>query len=1158
MATRDSADQPFERASGLVPAGKPIERILLPYEKELCDLIGCTTEEYKQFLGELERNAYIRPAEYDLVPNVQNDAGLTAALISLAIGLAFTGVSYLLTPKPRAPEAQAETRRITRRGRTGQDRFIQSSNFDGFADLAELGDAIPIVWTRYTGTTGGVVVAPLLVWSRAYSLGNQQAAKLVYLVSETGLSAPDISGIFIGNTALDVQDPDSYIFAWDARTGYDASRITGYTEGGVGFSACLTPSNSTQFGVSNGIANCTGYRVNWQVVSYPDDVEEKTERDIRNQRRKVCGTPGRNKGMPGVGRDYPRRLGVITGGKDQTGTTFRISGTRLPRRPDDFERSTTITTEDINDALDAECVAADEVLQVGEQLIVGAQLLKVTGRSAQLWQRNSTVDVYLSEAIKGGPAGDIASSNFICDNEQPSSRNYGVAYYPICRASIAVFRNNRRCQLTEIGIKSQVWGRVNGLANFNRVPDPETLQGYDDDNIQFSLGNNNEYFPRVSMFRVQMRAVGETYWGNVGGVLAVRGGTPTDQHFQLRINHGTATEYEFRMKPIASSAIRDGLSEVLLLNPNAGYTSDGILSFRGSREQIWVDQSRQELNPLFEVRAMQTKGWGNAYVSENYTIPTRADYYNMGVFSLTGTNYTGRLINVTDEQERLQRAFLHDLFGEPDRLNQRKKADLKVKTDRGTIKLLLYAQALDVDPSEAVGLRWRVTYADIYEARPIEEAAFSVGQTIGIKLRVKTDSEYLKGKFPNSIEDNRVELRMRLQITNTTFKTLTPDERGWRLFEIFAGFSEVSHYGNIVTRSCDSGPEHQVVYVNQTGGVSLGTYDNVNTALLALRSNRNISSVDQLRLWIKSGTNNSNSFPHLVQYLLQNTEGIAPEMIDTASFNEADSFCNANGLYFDGAITSRTNLRTFITNAAPFFLLNFVMRNGKMGLLPALPGGGPSAMFTAGNIIDGSFSLEYLDITERRVPRAEMIWRQNLLNEFPKQRSFILGNPGDPLETFDMSAFCTSEAHARKAGNYILAVRRYVTHAVKFKTTLDNAGIAPGGIISIALNQTAASRFTNGSISSTGVITTGQNLPDGSYPITYFKAGDPSTQTGTLTVVGGRTTNTALFNAIFSVTQQNIVTTTYLVEQVELDEEGLVSVSATEYPYNAIRSAVGL
>jgi hypothetical protein len=279
-------------------------------------------------------------------------------------------------------------------------------------------------------------------------------------------------------------------------------------------------------------------------------------------------------------------------------------------------------------------------------------------------------------------------------------------------------------------------------------------------------------------------------------------------------------------------------------------------------------------------------------------------------------------------------------------------------------------------------------------------------------------------------------------------------------------------------------------------------------------------------------------------------------MIDTASFNEADSFCNANGLFFDGAISSRTNLRTFIADTAPFFLLNFVMRNGKLALLPALNGGGSSAMFTAGNIIEGSFSLEYLDITERRPIRAEMIWRENLLNQFPRQRSFVLGSPGDTLETFDMSAYCTSEAHARKAGNYIRALRQYITHAVSFKTTLDNAAIGPGSVISVALEQTSTSRFTNGSISTTGAITSAQNIADGNYEVVYFKSGNPATESATLTVNNGRTTNTALYGAIFSVSQQSTFTGTYLVEQVELDEEGLVSVSATEYPYNAIANAV--
>lgn len=1161
MATGDFDNQPFERAGGLVPYPSAFDRKLLPYEKELCELIGCTEQEYEQFLEELANKSYIRPAEYDAIPAIYNGpetwVWLGPLLISLAVGVASTAISYFLTPKPSGLE-DSRSRSISRRGRTGQDRFLQSTSFDGFADLAEFGDAIPIIWTRYTGTSGGVVIAPPLVWSRAFSLGNQQAAKLVYLVGEAGVGSPDIAGVFIGNTALKVQDSDTYIFAWDARPSYSVSSIAGDSEGSVGFAACLTPSNSTQFGVANPIPNCTGYRVNWQVVSYPEDVTEKTERDIRNQRLKICGSPNRAAGMPGIGRDYPRRLGVVSSGKDQAGSTFRISGTRLPRKPSDYELGTSITTEDINDALDAECIAADEILQVGTQLICGTQLVKVTSRSSALWYRGQTVNVQLSGAVKGGASGDIESTNAIATNASPLSRNYNEIYYPLCRAVLAVFRNNRVCQSTEIGIKSQVWGRINGLANFNRIPDSEALQAYDESNVQFSLGNNNEYFPRVSMFRIQMRSSGASTWGNVGGVIGVRGGTPTDQHFQARINHGTASEFEFRIVPVSSGAIGEGLRELLVVNPNAGFLTDGLLSLKATREEIFVNATTGELNPLFEVRAMTTKGWGNAYTTGTYVIPTAAVFYRVGIFTLAGASLSGLLINTNDEQTRLERAFFYEVFGDPEILNDVQIADYKVKSDRGSLRIKLKVKAINVGTVKAPSLRWQMQTSTIYDVRPIEDISFANGQTVNIPIRVRTNSLYLKNRIPVTIEDNRVELRLRVTFTAVTSKTLTPEERGWRLFEPYASFAEVSHYGNTVTHSCDSGPEHEVVYVNQIGGVTEGTYSGVNTALLALRSNRNIGSVDQVRLWIKSGINNSNSFPQLVQYLLSNVKGISPSMIDTASFAEADSFCNANGLYYDGAVTTRTNLRSFITSTAPFFLLNFVMRNGKMALLPALPAGGSAAMFTAGNIIENSFSLEYLDISERRQIRAEMIWRENRLNEFPRNRTIVLGDLNQTMESFDMSAFCTSEAHATKAGKYIRALRQYVTHAIKFKTTLDNANIGPGSIITVALGQTSTSRFNNGSISNTGVITATQNLADGSYPIVYFKAGEPSTQTATLVVSNGTTAQIALYGAIFSVTQQSTYTSTYLVEQVELDEEGLVSVSATEYPYNAIRSAVGI
>ena len=1164
MATGDSAYQPFERASGLVPAGKPIKRPLLPYEKQLCELVGCSEAEYSAFLEELERNSYVRPAEYDHIPEIAAGPALVPALVSLAIGLVFTGVSYLLTPKPRAPEAPDDPRRITRRGRTGPDRFLQSTSFDGFADLAEFGAAIPIIWTKYTGTTGGGVVAPPLIWSRAYSLGNEQAAQMFYIVGDRGPSAldiqqPDIAGVFIGNTALTSHRGTTYRFAWNALPGYNDGETQAVIESAPlsEFSACLTPSNNTKFGVANPVPNCTKFKPNWRVISFPEGLDDRTRRDIRNDREKICGEASREAGMPGVGRGYPRRQGVKSGGKNQRGTTFRISGQELDRKPSNFARSTSITLDDINDTLDAECVAADDILQTGEQFVVGETLFRVVSRPKGQWRPGKTIDIKLSTPIPGGDSHDIQNNRHTTDNALPEERNFGVLYFTLCRAFVAAFRNNRRCEATEIGIRSQVWARVNGICHFNGIPDPPVLTNYDEQGVQFSLGTNNEYFPRVSMFRVYMRGAGEQSWTAVGPVLGIRGANPVDQYHQLRINHGTSKEYEFQINPISSSIIRESLQSgqaltaLYILNANADPVNLGALTVKADYYPIFEDGG---LHRYFKPRLFTARGWGSEYNDEEYVIPKDGVYEEMLMRDGDENIIPGEF---GMQQLRLRRAALEELFGGPPSFaGQRRTIELKRETDRGRIKfkLVVISQRFEVN------LQWVPSYITTTDAKPEEGDGFAVGQTIGYNVKLKVSNPLLVDYVPDDYQYGKVFAVLQFRIVSAKTKKLSPEDRGWRLFEQYATFAEISQYGNMVTHSCDSGPEHEVVYVNQIGGVARGNYANLASAMIALKSSRNTNSVDQMRLWVKSGLTGSNSFPQLVKYLLNRVTGISSEMIDDQSFAEADAFCNSRGLFYDGAITERTNLRGFITNTAPFFLLNFAMRNGKLALLPALPSPSIAAMFTAGNIIEGSFSLDYLDVGERRPIRAQMIWRENRLNEFPRQRTVLLGtgdSAGTKLESFDMSAFCTSESHATIAGNYFMALRRHVTHAVKFKTTLDNATIGPGSVINVALNQVSASRFTNGSISSTGVVTSAQNIPDGNYSIVSFISGSPTTRNATMTVSQGRVTNPALYNAIFSVTQQNITTTTYIVEQVELDEEGLVSVTASEYPYNALISATG-
>ena len=132
-------------------------------------------------------------------------------------------------------------------------------------------------------------------------------------------------------------------------------------------------------------------------------------------------------------------------------------------------------------------------------------------------------------------------------------------------------------------------------------------------------------------------------------------------------------------------------------------------------------------------------------------------------------------------------------------------------------------------------------------------------------------------------------------------------------------------------------------------------YDKLTTCGLSLRSDRNFTSADQLRVWLKDGieverfhpnekgtTGTSNLLPDLVYHLMTDTtagigELVSKEPLDTDSFTTACQFLRRNQLFFNGAISEPQNLRDYITEVAPFFPLDFAIINGKFSFTPAVP-----------------------------------------------------------------------------------------------------------------------------------------------------------------------------------------------------------------------------
>ena len=177
---------------------------------------------------------------------------------------------------------------------------------------------------------------------------------------------------------------------------------------------------------------------------------------------------------------------------------------------------------------------------------------------------------------------------------------------------------------------------------------------------------------------------------------------------------------------------------------------------------------------------------------------------------------------------------------------------------------------------------------------------------------------------------------------------------GDRVFEENAGITDMSMYSERTTSNA-SGPEHQIVYVSETVKNNQAVnYDNLTSCGLVFRSGREFNQVDQIRTWLYSGievkrfhpseagsVGPSNLLPDLVYYLMtDSTAGIGDlisnELLDLDSFARACQFLRTNELFFNGAITEPQNLRDYITEIAPFFLMDFAILGGKFSFQPVL------------------------------------------------------------------------------------------------------------------------------------------------------------------------------------------------------------------------------
>ena len=386
------------------------------------------------------------------------------------------------------------------------------------------------------------------------------------------------------------------------------------------------------------------------------------------------------------------------------------------------------------------------------------------------------------------------------------------------------------------------------------------------------------------------------------------------------------------------------------------------------------------------------------------------------------------------------------------------------------------------------------------------------------------------------------------------------------------------------------GPEHQITYCNEIveteGDRKEGepaTYENLAYAGLRINSSKEWTNFSQFSAYFKEGvkvkslidgTQKATSlFPEIAYALLTDkTLGagavISESSVDKDNMEIAARFCQANNLFWDGMIADRVNLREFIYQQALYCLLDFTIIGGKFSLYPAIPFDpntfeidldGPhskpkiKAMFTDGNISD--LNVSFLSPEDRQAFKANVLYRQEQENGFPERKSAIVQLAGsdhvdDPLETFDLSGFCTSRAAAVLFAKYTLVLRKHLDHTVSFKTAPHYInGVRPGDYIRVFSTTQHVQRFNNGAILDDGTVVSKDTI-SGSKTFYYW---NPSTiVAGEIMPVTEATVDFSNTNAVkafagslFTIKESEASDQCYKVESITFGDDGLVELTGS-------------
>ena len=1099
---------------------------LLPYEKDIAASIGATPEQYQEFKGELASRCRIDPA----VPTAGGAALMF--VLNLVIGVGFTLASSLFKPKAPGKPPTINAKQNEGATKTENQRRVPRSGFDSAQDIAQSGQRYPLVIAKRETAAdgrvyGGVRVNLLLLWSQMWSMNGDQLFRGIYLIGRRSMGPIDPLGFAFGDSSL-----VNYDFGPTGNNRAARYSLYASTNGGRitrdDWIAGQNPYYDKANGQNFGGADVFTYR----------GVDGAIQNDF-------CAT-FKPSGGTTLGLYAPMPNGLA----------YRVS----PRlRP-------TASYNLYNNRDDWYIEGEDDTAALGE-----------FWKSKYHWSSRSGI------TRRKKPNGRVSrpatgSAYVVTDVDVDDVVIYDLSSTSDAETTIRFDSSNTDADNDDSATDTECTDIAAGVAGWQQQADDAMIIGElykigtalavlegTNPNSPFISESDNEPVGGGRSVEYRFRIIRE---GDVGfvGPEVINPDTSGDTLQPVQYNRNTniadlEIDEEYKSGTDFPMIMRCAIASF-------GVTRPTRLIEVGFKHSLGI-----KVNGFANLRDYPTLQEANNSAGENRRGDVDDDtkintsIFQGGTITKNETRYSFHQLWYRDGYTGGWTVFSDAIFG--------------FKSSSGEA---VYDYLRIQFPS--VSAAWQIMFEPLsgWQVRTgrgwggdivVIDSGASLGFETHRGVRV-----YYNGYKVNEGDMDEVFGLQNLEPSEDIGYGFTD---GNCMIDRFGKLAEKFVYEQIQTTAASS-PELEISYVNVfTPNNERADYDNLALIGINIRAGKSFNSLQQasqditeayiMRRLLNNDTEGSTHlWPDVLRELMTNPylgDGIyiSDAQIDRPSFQDAAQWCQDRFYFYDAVIPSPVNLLSWAGELASTHLLTFVKRGSKFGLRPALTFGAPvpiSGLFTAGNIVEESFSLSLKPFEERQPISLLIKYREQAPavnsyrnGRFAQERTITLKEVArpdyDPVEDIDMSDYCTSFKHAVDAGAYIIRRRRLVDHTISFMTTPEGltSSLSNGDYIRVAYDLVNFDAFAHGVITNNGALVTTRPdlLPAGTHTCLTWDGSESAPIEQTVTVnVDGTASPTGIFFAKKDVSRE---IRTYEITDMSISRDGFITIEASHHPCDA-------